>query len=236
MDPEGSPIGDPFGPPTLLARAPDSLAIYTTAGAETSSSFVQFVTDPGGGIHVIGIGSLDEFPNDAPDLRQIDYYAVMKGQTIIRLPDNEGPFNIPFSYMSALGEYVFQIDGSVEGQVSKFLHQHKRSLKLEPRHLSKATAHLFAPNVTIVAGDRVLIDAPFRGPGMIGTTEDGRFAALGCDERGIFWLKLWEERRWQPEGKRWEKIGTLDDVLAERKQPPRRQSAKRGKGRGGQRR
>jgi hypothetical protein len=64
MDPEGSPIGDPFGPPTLLARAPDSLAIYTTAGAETSSSFVQFVTDPGGGIHVIGIGSLDEFPND----------------------------------------------------------------------------------------------------------------------------------------------------------------------------
>jgi hypothetical protein len=394
MDPEGSPIGDPFGPPTLLARAPDSLAIYTTAGAETSSSFVQFVTDPGGGIHVIGIGSLDEFPNDAPELRQIDFYAVMKGQTIIRLPDNEGPFNIPFSYMSALGEYVFQVDGSVQGEVSKFLYQHKRSLKLEPRHLSNATAHLFAPNVTIVAGNRVLmfhltpdgrimrpradrrvsaelepigeisaerfvavgrsdgqadlvalrgdgaalharagregtvawrelaaklsdtpaalhgpdgalhvfgldesgtlvhaagvgtarsprwdrweqglsgpvscaanrrgethvfarrdgrivharlalrqgksaqprfeaIDAPFRGPGMIGTTEDGRFAALGCDERGIFWLKLWEGRRWQPEGKRWAKIGTLDDVLAERKQPPRRQAAKRGKG------
>jgi hypothetical protein len=74
------------------------------------------------------------------------------------------------------------------------------------------------------------IDAPFRGPGMIGTTEDGRFAALGCDERGIFWLKLWEGRRWQPEGKRWAKIGTLDDVLAERKQPPRRQAAKRRKG------
>jgi hypothetical protein len=57
---------------------------------------------------------------------------------------------------------------------------------------------------------------------MIGTTEDGRFAALGCDERGIFWLKLWDGRRWQPDGKRWEKIGTLDDVLAERNQPQRK--------------
>lgn len=399
MDPDGSPIGDPFGPPILLARAPDSLAIYTTAAAETSSSFVQFVTDPGGGLHLIGMASLDEFPNDAPDLRQIDYYAVMKGQTIVRLPDNEGPFNIPFSYMSGLGEYVFQVDGSVQGQVSKFLHQHKRSLKLEPRHLSRATAHLFAPNATVVVGDRMLmfqltpdgrimrpradrrasaelepigeisaerfvavgrsdgqadlvalradgavlharagregkvawrelaaklsdtpaalhgpdgalhvfgldesgtlvhaaavgtarsprwdhweqglsgplscaanrrgethvlalrdgrivharlalrqgksapprfeaIDAPFRGPAVIGTTADGRFAALGCDERGIFWLKLWDGRRWQPEGKRWEKIGTLDDVLAERKEPPRRQSAKRGTRRKGRR-
>src|SRR5262249_52721730 len=69
MDPEGSPIGDPFGPPTLLARAPDNLAIYTEAAAQTSGDFIEFVTDPGGGIHVIGIGSLDEFPNDAPDLR-----------------------------------------------------------------------------------------------------------------------------------------------------------------------
>jgi hypothetical protein len=345
------------------------------------------------------MASLDEFPNDAPDLRQIDYYAVMKGQTIVRLPDNEGPFNIPFSYMSGLGEYVFQVDGSVQGQVSKFLHQHKRSLKLEPRHLSRATAHLFAPNATVVVGDRMLmfqltpdgrimrpradrrasaelepigeisaerfvavgrsdgqadlvalradgavlharagregkvawrelaaklsdtpaalhgpdgalhvfgldesgtlvhtaavgtarsprwdhweqglsgplscaanrrgethvlalrdgrivharlalrqgksapprfeaIDAPFRGPAVIGTTADGRFAALGCDERGIFWLKLWDGRRWQPEGKRWEKIGTLDDVLAERKEPPRRQSAKRGTRRKGRR-
>src|SRR5262249_57777148 len=71
------------------------------------------------------------------------------------------------------------------------------------------------------------IDAPFRGPCMIGATADDRFAALGCDERGIFWLKVWDGRRWQPDGKRWEKIGTLDDVLAERTQPPRRQSAKR---------
>src|SRR5262249_14099374 len=72
------------------------------------------------------------------------------------------------------------------------------------------------------------VDAPFRAAGMIGTTKDGRVAALGCDERGTFWLKLWDGRRWQPDGKRWEKIGTLDDVLAEREQPPRRQSAKRG--------
>jgi hypothetical protein len=61
-----------------------------------------------------------------------------------------------------------------------------------------------------------VIAAPFSEPAMISTTQDGRFAALGCDERGIFWLKLWDGRRWQPEGKRWEKIGTLDDVLTPR--------------------
>jgi hypothetical protein len=391
MDPDGNRIGDPFGPAIPLARAPDSLAIYTVAAAETSSSFVQFVTDPGGGLHVIGMPGLDKFPNDAPGLREVDYYAVMKGQTILPLPSTEGSFHIPFSYMSALGDYVFEVDGFVDGSVSKFVHLNKRSLKLEPRHFMRATAHFFAPIATVLAGDGMLmfqltpdgrimrpradrraaelepigeisaegfvavgrrdgqadlialrgdgaalharagregkvawrelaaklsgtpaalhgpdgalhvfgldengtlvhaavvgtaraprwdrweqglsgplscaansrgethvfarrdgrivharlalrqgksapprfevIDAPFRGPGMIGTTEDGRFAALGCDERGIFWLKLWDGRRWQPDGKRWEKIGTLDDVLAERNQPQRQKSAKRG--------
>jgi hypothetical protein len=392
MDPDGNRIGDPFGPPINLARAPDNLAIYTWAGAETSSAFVQLVTSGPTGLHVVGVGPLDEFPNDAPRLQLYDYYAVMKGQTIIALPGTEGSFHIPFSYMSALGDYVFEVDGFVDGNVSKFVHLNKRSLKLEPRHFMRATAHFFAPIATVLAGEGMLmfqltpdgrimrappnrgaaaglepigeisaerfvavgrpdgqadlvalradgavlharagregkvawrelaaklsgtpaalhgpdgtlqvfgldesgtlvhtavggaaraprwdrweqglsgprscaanrkgethvfarrdghivharlalrqgksasprfevIDAPFRGPGMIGTTEDGRFAALGYDERGIFWLKLWDGRRWQPDGKRWEKIGTLDDVLAERNQPPRRQSAKRG--------
>ena len=108
MDPDGSSIGDPFGPPIPLARAPDSLAIYTVAAAQTSSSFIEFITDPGGGLHVIGIPALDQFPNDAPGLREIDYYAVMKGQTIVRLPDTEGPFNIPFGTCPLRGTTRFK--------------------------------------------------------------------------------------------------------------------------------
>jgi hypothetical protein len=393
MDPEGNRIGDPFGPPIPLARAPDNLAIYTWAGAQTSSAFVQLILSGPTGLNLVGVGSLDQFPNDAPSLQLSDYFAVMKGQTILPLPGTEGSFHIPFSYMSPLGDYTFEVDGFVDGNVSRFVHLNKRSLKLEPRHFMRATAHFFAPIATVLAADGMLtfqltpdgrimrpspnrgaaagleplgeisaerfvavarpdgqadlvalrgdgavlharagregavdwrelpgklsetpallhgpdgalqvfgldesgtlvhttvdgtgraprwdrweqglsgllscaanrkgethifarrdggivharlvlskgklvpprfeaIDAPFLGPAMVGMTKDGRFAALGCDERGIFWLKLWEGSQWQPEGKRWEKIGTLDDVLAERKEAPRLQSASRSK-------
>jgi hypothetical protein len=162
MDPQGSPIGDPFGPPISLALAPDSLAVYTAAGAETSSTFIQFLGlmtgQPGdlGSLAVLGIEPGPEFPNDGPSLRDFQYYAVMAGQKILRLPDAEGSFNIRFWYGSASGDYVFQIDGNVNGVVTRYNHPGQRSMMWHPGHLKVATALPYSPHASVAAGDGLL--------------------------------------------------------------------------------
>lgn len=71
------------------------------------------------------------------------------------------------------------------------------------------------------------MEAPFAGPAMVAVTEDGGFAALGWDERQIFWLKTWEGRSAQPEGSRWQRIGTFDDLFPAAKQKRSSRAAKR---------
>lgn len=66
--------------------------------------------------------------------------------------------------------------------------------------------------------DFAAMDAPFQGPAVIGTTSDGGLGALGWDSQGSFWVKRWEGTKWDPAGKRWQKIGDVDDLLVGEKQ------------------
>ncbi len=155
MDPAGSPIGDPFGPPLLLAQAPDAVALYTVAVVDTWGPF-SIITAPWDGLGIFGISIGDSFPNDAPSHQAAENQVATTAQTIVNLPTNVGPFNIPFAYASGVYDYVFQIDGSIDGQIMKFNHPSTRSLTLHPRHLRLGTALKFAPHVVIVAGDTML--------------------------------------------------------------------------------
>ncbi len=376
MDPEGSPIGDPFGPPILLSPAPDAVAVYTLADVDTTGPFSIFSAPEGGlGMFTINIG--DIFPNNAPSHQEADNQVATTAQTIVNLPKSEGPFNIPFYYASGVYKYAFQIDGSIDGQVREFTHPSTRSLTFHPRHLRLGTALTIAPHVIVAAGKNLLnfhltvdgaiarprtggrtsselerignlgaerlvvagrprgdadlvalrrdgailyaragkegavawtelgaklvgdpalahspggtlhvfgldragtllyasigragraarwdnweqgfngriacafnskgeahlfvrrgnaliharlalgegrldkprwkpIEAPFDGPVMATATEHGGFAALGCDGDQNFWLMSWEGRSSQPEGRQWEKMGTLEDLF-----------------------
>jgi len=58
-----------------------------------------------------------------------------------------------------------------------------------------------------------VLDAPFEGPVIPGISQKDGVVALGLDGKGIVWMKTWDGRSWQPEGRNWTKIGTIDDLF-----------------------
>jgi hypothetical protein len=377
MDPDGNAIGDPFGPPLFFEEAPDAIAIYTQADIQTSGLFGF-----GEGIGILGFNLGDAFPNDAPNHTVADSDSYTAAQTIVTLPNDEGPYSIPFDYTSGLFDYMFEVKGHIDGTVSPINHVGLRAITLNPGQLKNATALAASPRATVVAGavllsfhlmvdgsvarlragartqtdlerlgdvtaerlvaagrpdgeadllalrrdasllharagkagavawrelrmklaaepavarapdgalhvfgieaDSTLVHAaivadtsrtprwdrfdqgfaghlscacngtgeahllvrrgadvvharlalaggkinspsfetmpaPFAGPVVVGATDDGGFAALGCDDHHIFWLKIWDGRSWQPAGSKWERIGTIDDLFPPKK-------------------
>lgn len=152
MDPEGSPIGSPFGPPLFFNEAPDAIAFYTLAVVDTSS----FWSILKGGLGIAGTKLPDQFPNDAPGRRVYENAIHTTAQRIVELPSNEGPFSIPFAYMSGISDYVFEVRGRIEGDVSKFRHFNLHSFRLRPADMDIATAVKHSPRASVVAGDASL--------------------------------------------------------------------------------
>jgi hypothetical protein len=153
MDPAGNPILDPFGPPLFFSEAPDEIAIYTLADVQTPNVF------PGLGFS--GLNLPDKFPNDAPNHQIGDGYNDTTAQTIVSLPDAEGPFQRQFSYMSGLFDYVFVVEGFIEGEVTPITAtaqqassggSHRR-LSLSPKDLSISVALPASPIAIVSCGD-----------------------------------------------------------------------------------
>lgn len=149
MDPDGSPIGDAFGPPIPLYPAPDAIAIYTYAVVDESSIW------PWGGTGFVGMKLPDTFPNDAPNHISGSGYSTMSAQTIVTLPQAEGSFDIPFELFSGPWDYAFQINGTISGSVTKFVHVKDFSLPHSGQN-KMAAAIPASPHALVAAGSETL--------------------------------------------------------------------------------
>jgi hypothetical protein len=145
MDPAGNPIGDPFGPALLFPQAPDAIAIYTLAQAYTAGL--------SWGLGVMGMKLPDTFPNDAPRHVVGDGSDETAAQTIVALPDAEGPYHVPFSYASGLFDYMFEVHGWIDGDVTAIIADARQFMMLPPQEFGVSVALPASPRATVACGD-----------------------------------------------------------------------------------
>jgi hypothetical protein len=148
MDPDGSPIPDPFKGPFNIEAAPDALAIYTYAVVDESGIW------PWEGIGLVGELLPDDFfPDQESPPGETDGAGVMSAYKIVDLPAILGDFDISFNYMSPVWDYVFVVNGRVTGSVTGSMTTRDYTWQASTTpELSFAVASPASPRAMVAAG------------------------------------------------------------------------------------